>query len=138
MHKVLLQKVERLKEEVFYLKNNKQGLLKKLGTSIDAKKITERSVYLCAEITLDIADLIIVQKGFPKPSTYSDSIYKLGDYRIISKEFARKFVYIAGLRNFLAHDYQINTLPELKRFLKIGLRDIERFIGYIEKLWQKR
>jgi uncharacterized protein YutE (UPF0331/DUF86 family) len=134
MNKVLLQKVERLKEEVLYLKDNKQSLLKKLSTSIDAKKITERSVYLCAEITLDIADLIIVQKGFPKPSTYSDSIYKLGDYKIISKEFARKFVYIAGLRNFLAHDYQINTLPELKRFLKTGLRDIERFIRYMEKL----
>jgi uncharacterized protein YutE (UPF0331/DUF86 family) len=134
MNKVLLQKVERLKEEVLYLKDNKQSLLKKLGTSIDAKKITERSVYLCAEITLDIADLIIVQRGFPKPSTYSDSIYKLGDYKIIPKEFARKFVYVAGLRNFLAHDYQINTLPELKRFLKTGLRDIEKFIGYIEKL----
>jgi len=77
---------------------------------------------------------VIVQKGFPKPSTYSDSIYKLSDYKIIPKEFARKFTYIAGLRNFLAHDYQINTLPELKRFLKIGLRDIERFMGFIERL----
>lgn len=134
MNEILLQKLERLKEELLYLKDNKQNLLKKLDISIDAKKITERSVYLCAEITLDIADLVIVQKGFPKPSTYSDSIYKLGDYKIIPKEFARKFIYIAGLRNFLAHDYQIDTLPELKRFLKIGLRDIERFIGFIEKL----
>lgn len=91
-------------------------------------------MYLCTEIALDIVDIVILQKGFPKPSTYSESIYKLGNYKIIPKKFARKFVYIAGLRNFLAHDYQISTLPELKRFLKTGLKDIERFISAIEKL----
>jgi uncharacterized protein YutE (UPF0331/DUF86 family) len=138
MNEVLLQKIERLKEEIFYLRDKKEHLLKNLGTSLEAKKIVERCVYICAEITLDIADLVIVHKGFPKPSTYRDSIYKLSDYKIIPKDFARKFVYIAGLRNFLAHDYQINTVPELKRFLKTGLRDIERFIGFIERLWKKK
>jgi len=83
MNEVLLQKIERLKEELIYLKSNKQNILKKLDTSIDFKKIAERSVYLCAEITLDIADLVLLQKGLPKPSTYSESIYKLGDYKII-------------------------------------------------------
>lgn len=138
MNEVLLQKIERLKEELLYLKDNKQNFLKKLDTSIETKKIVERSVYLCAEIALDTADLVIVHKGFPKPSTYSDSIYKLGEYKIIPREFSRKFVYIAGLRNFLAHDYQINNLPELRRFLKKGLSDIERFIKFIEKLWRKK
>ena len=134
MDRVLFQKLERLKEELFYLKNNKTYLIKKLQTSLDAKKITERSVYLCAEIVLDIADLILVKKGFPKPSTYSDSIYKLGEYAVIPKGFASKFVYIAGLRNFLAHDYQKSTLPELERFLKSGIEDVEMFIKHIENL----
>ncbi|MGQ9569410.1 MAG: type VII toxin-antitoxin system HepT family RNase toxin [Thermodesulfovibrionales bacterium] len=134
MNVVLFQKLERLKEEVLYLKTNKTRLLKSLGTSVEIKKATERSVYLCSEIVLDIADMVIVLNSFPKPSTYSDSIYKLGEHRIIPKDFARKFVYIAGLRNFLAHDYQIDTLPHLKRFLKSGISDIERFINYIERL----
>jgi len=133
MNEVLFRKIERLKEEVLYLETNRK-FLKEIGTSIDTKKIVERSVYLCAEITLDISDLVISVKGFPKPSTYSDSIYKLGDYKIIPKDFARKFVYIAGLRNFLAHDYQIDTSADLKRFLKSGLSDIKKFICYIEKL----
>jgi len=134
MDKVLFQKIERLKEELFYLKNNKSDLFKKLKTSIEAKKITERSVYLCSEITLDIADLILIKKDYPKASTYSDSIYKLGDYSIIPKNFARRFVYIAGLRNFLAHDYQKSTVPELEKFLKSGIKDIEQFIRYVERL----
>lgn len=133
MNEVLFRKIERLKEEVLYLETNRK-FLKEIGTSVDTKKIVERSVYLCAEITLDISDLVITIKGFPKPSTYSDSIYKLGNYKIIPKDFARKFVYIAGLRNFLAHDYQIDTSADLKRFLKSGLSDIKKYIGYIEKL----
>lgn len=134
MDKVFFQKLQRLKEELFYLKKNKPKLLKELKTSSEAKKIAERTVYLCLEIVLDVADLIIIKKGYPKPSTYSDSIYKLGDYALIPKNFASKFVYIAGLRNFLAHDYQKSTVPELEKFLRTGIKDVEQFIKYIEKL----
>jgi len=134
MNEVLFRKLERLKEEVLYLETNRAKLLKNLKISVETKKITERSVYLCTEIALDIADVVIAMRELPKPSTYSDSIYKLGDHKIIPKSFARKFVYIAGLRNFLAHDYQIDTSNELIRFLKSGLSDIKRFINLIEKL----
>ena len=134
MDKVFFQKLQRLKEELFYLEKNKPNLLKELKTSSEAKKIAERTVYLCLEIVLDIADLIIIKKGYPKPSTYSDSIYKLGDYALIPKDFASKFVYIAGLRNFLAHDYQKSTVPELEKFLRTGIKDVGQFIRYIGKL----
>ncbi len=134
MNEVLFRKIERLKEEVLYLKINKERFLKNLSDSNDIKKIVERSIYLCAEIALDIADIVIIIKGFPKPSTYSDAIYKLGNYKLIPQDFARKFIYIAGLRNFLAHDYQIDTTNEMKKFLKSGIRDIERYIDYIEKI----
>ncbi len=134
MNEVVFRKLERLKEEILYLKTNREKFLKNLRISIETKKITERSVYLCAEIALDIADTVIAVKGLPKPSTYSDSIYKLGDNKIIPKSFASKFVYIAGLRNFLAHDYQVDTNNVLIRFLKSGLSDMKRFIDYIEKL----
>lgn len=133
MNPVILNKIERLKEEVKYLTDNKKGFLNSLKASLETKKIVERSVYLCAEIALDIADLVIIKKGFPKPSTYSDSLYKLGDYGILPKEFAYKMVYLAGLRNFLAHDYQKSTIPELERFLKSGLKDIKQYIQEITK-----
>jgi len=134
MREVLFNKLQRLKEETKYLVDNKPKLLRTLNSSIEAKKIVERSVYLCAEIVLDIADLIIIRKGYPKPSTYGDSIYKLGEYGLIPKEFARKFVYIAGIRNFLAHDYQKDTATELKKFLKYGLNDLKKFMREVEVL----
>ena len=139
MNEVLFNKLQRLKEEVKYLADNRLKLLRTLKTSIETKKIVERSVYLCAEIALDISDLILIKKGYPKPSSYSDSIYKLGDYGMITKEFAHKFVYVAGIRNFLAHDYQKNTVPELAKFLKYGIQDLKHFIKSVEALlWKKK
>ena len=139
MNGVLFNKIQRLKEEAKYLADNKPKFLRTLRTSIETKKIVERSVYLCTEIALDIADLILIKKGYPKPSSYSDSIYKLGDYGIMTKEFAQKFVYVAGIRNFLAHDYQKNTVPELEKFLRYGIRDLKHFIKSVETLsWKKK
>jgi len=134
MNEVLFGKLQRLKEEAKYLRDNKSKFIRTLKSSIETKKIVERSVYLCAEIILDIADLLIIKKKYPKPSSYSDSIYKLGDYRLLPKEFAHKFIYVAGLRNFLAHDYQKSTIPELEKFLKYGLKDVGSFIRAVEAL----
>ncbi len=117
MKEVLFNKLKRLKEEAKYLADYKPKFIRTLRSSIETKKIVERSVYLCAEIALDIADLLIIRKGYPKPFTYIDSIYKLGEYGLLPNEFANKFVYIADIRNFLAHDYQKNTIPELEKFL---------------------
>jgi uncharacterized protein YutE (UPF0331/DUF86 family) len=134
MNEVVFNKLQRLKEETRYLVDNKPKLLRTIRTSIETRKIVERSVYLCAEVVLDIADLILIKKGYPKPSSYSDSIYKLGEYDLIPKVFAHKFVYIAGVRNFLAHDYQTNTVPELEKFLKYGIQDLKHFIKSVEAL----
>lgn len=132
MNEVLFNKVQRLKEEVKYLIDNKPAFLSTLKSSIATKKIIERSVYLCAEIVLDIADLLIIKKGYPKASSYSDSIYKLGDFHIIPEDFANRLVYVAGLRNFLAHDYQKDTTMELEKFLMHGIKDVEFFIEAIK------
>ncbi len=134
MKEVLFNKLQRLKEESKYLTDNKSKFLRTLKSSTETKKIVERSVYLCTEIVLDMADLIIIKNKYPKPSSYSDSIYKLGDYGFIPKKFAHQFVYIAGLRNFLAHDYQKSTVPTLEKFLKYGLKDITSFIKVVEAL----
>jgi uncharacterized protein YutE (UPF0331/DUF86 family) len=56
------------------------------------------------------------------------------DSQIIPGSFARRFIYIAGLRNFLAHDYQIENSNELINFFKTGLIDTEKYVYFIEKL----
>jgi uncharacterized protein YutE (UPF0331/DUF86 family) len=137
MQDILFNKLERLKEEIKYLSDRKKLFLASLKTSMETKKVVERSVYLCAEIVLDIGDLLIITKKYPRPSTYSDVIFKLGEYGLLPNDFAQKFVYVAGLRNFLAHDYQRSSLPELEKFLKQGLKDMIFFVRHIEASIQK-
>lgn len=133
MNATLYQKIQRLKEEVKYLEDNKVRFLESIKTSTDTKKIVERGVYLCSEMALDIADLLIVSKDFPKPDTYRDAIHKLGEYKIVPVEFACKFIYIAGLRNYLAHEYMRDTAPTLIDFLERKLEDIKRYLTFVER-----
>jgi uncharacterized protein YutE (UPF0331/DUF86 family) len=121
MDKILFQKLQRLKEELFYLKKNKSTLLKKLRTSVEAKKIAERSVYLCAEIVLDIADLIIINKGFPKASTYSDSIYKLGMVLFQKNSAINSCISLAS-ETFLLMTIRKAPCQNLKNFSNLVLR----------------
>ena len=132
MNATLYQKIQRLKEEVKYLEDNKVRFLESIKTSTDTKKIVERGVYLCSEMALDIADLLIISKDFPKPNTYRDAIHKLGEYKIVPVEFAYKFIYIAGLRNYLAHEYMTDTAPTLIDFLERKLEDIKRYLTFVE------
>lgn len=134
MNAVVRRKLERLKAEILYLENNRARFARDVAVSAETRKVVERSVYLSAEIALDIAEMVIALKGLPRPSSYSDTIFKLGEYKLVPKEFARRFVYIAGLRNFLAHDYELDTAPDLKRFLKAGMNDIKKFISHMAKL----
>lgn len=133
MNAILHQKIQKLKEEVKYLDGNKTRFLDTIKTSNDTKKIVERCVYLCAEMVLDAADLAIVSRNLPKPETYRDAIYKLGEHQIIPPEFAHDFVYIAGLRNYLAHDYMRDTVPTLVDFLEHKLEDIKKYVKLMEK-----
>jgi len=133
MNATLYQKIQRLKEEIKYLEDNKARFIKEVNTSGDVKKIVERSVYLCSEMVLDLADLLIVTRNFPKPDTYRDTILKLGEYKIIPAELAYNLLYIAGLRNFLAHEYLRDTVPTLLDFIEYKLEDIKKFIILIDK-----
>jgi len=133
MDGVLFQKIQRLKEEIIYLRTNRERFVKELKTSIDIKKIVERSIFQCAEMVLDIADLIIVKRGYPKPATYREAIHKLGECKILPEDFAYNFAYIAGVRNFLAHEYLKETIPTLEEFLDHKIKDVERFLALIEE-----
>lgn len=126
------QKLERLEEEVSYLESNRDRLLPILPSDREARRLVERSVYLCAEMVLDLADLIIIARGLTKPATYREAIRKLGEIGVLPGEFAYHFSYIAGLRNFLAHDYLKDTSPALQDFLLQKLADVRLYLRHLK------
>lgn len=132
MQSVIFHKIQRLQEETSYILTNRDRFLSNLRVSTDIRRAVERSVFLCAEMVLDVADLVLVKKGHAKSPTYREAIYNLGKFGIIPEDFAYHFVYIAGLRNFLAHDYLKDTTATLEDFLTHKISDVERFINLVQ------
>ena len=76
-------------------------------------------------MVLDIADLIIVKRVI-QSLLHIERPSIILEFKIIPEEFAYNFVYIAGLRNFLAHEYLKETMPTLEDFLNNKMADIEK------------
>jgi uncharacterized protein YutE (UPF0331/DUF86 family) len=88
-------------------------------------------LYLTADSCISLAEMIIKEKNFRTPQTYSEAIDILGENGIIPSDFAYNFARIGGLRNFLAHDYE---KVDMKRICKEVLRkipDIKRYLSYL-------
>jgi len=60
-------------------------------------------LYLLADSSITLAELVIKHKKLRLPQTYHEAIDILGEKGIIEPEFAFSFARIAGFRNFLAH-----------------------------------
>lgn len=90
-------------------------------------------LYMVADSSISLAEMIIKDKSLRTPQSYSDSIEILGEAEIIPPSFAYEFARIAGLRNFLAHDYEkIDPVRICNETLKM-LKDVETYIEFIKK-----
>jgi uncharacterized protein YutE (UPF0331/DUF86 family) len=84
-----------------------------------------------------VAQKVLKYKNIDMAQSYYEAIDLLGEKDILPKEFAYEFAYefakIAGLRNFLAHDYEeVDYLIICDEVLK-KLEDVKKFLEYIKK-----
>ena len=62
-------------------------------------------LYLVADTSIVLAEMVIKQKGLRIPQSYSEAFDILGNSGVLNPDFAYSFAKIADFRNFLAHDY---------------------------------
>ncbi len=60
-------------------------------------------LYLAADSSIALAEMLIKFKNIQRPNSYYESIDIIGEYGIIPRDFAYEFAKIASFRNFLAH-----------------------------------
>ncbi len=90
-------------------------------------------LYLAADSSIALAEMIIKFKEIERSNSYYESIDILGEYGIIPREFAYDFAKIASFRNFLAHHYErIDYLEICERTLQ-KVDDILLYINYIKE-----
>lgn len=89
---------------------------------------SERWLQLAGECSIDLANHVIADRGFRRPSTYREAFDVLRDEGVLPAELASKMKGWAGMRNVLVHlyldvDHEIlwnaieNELDDLREFL---------------------
>ncbi|MBZ0157854.1 MAG: DUF86 domain-containing protein [Alphaproteobacteria bacterium] len=124
-------KIERLREYVQYLGECRKYSPDDLKKDPLVRGAVERYLHLAAECVIDIAEIIIAERGLRKPEEYREAIEILGEAGILSGDFAVYFAPIAGFRNILVHEYAKIDLDEVYRHLQKDLPDFEKFIHFI-------
>lgn len=87
----------------------------------------QRAVQAC----IDIAHIIISEKGYKLPTSYKESFMILNRNKVISADLAEKISKMIGFRNIAVHNYQ-NLSPEiLKSIMVNNLKDFEEYYTVI-------
>lgn len=101
----ILEKVEYVGEAIEIL-SRKQSL--DLQTYLDdpeEQAIVERMFQTAIEASIDIAELLIVDRGVAVPETNADRFGRLHELEVLSEKTASKMGNAASFRNVLAHNY---------------------------------
>jgi len=88
-------------------------------------------LYLTTDSCISLAEMIIKDRNFRTPQTFSEAIDILGENEVIPSDFAYDFARIGGLRNFLAHDYEKVDMKRICQEVLKKIPDIKRYLGYL-------
>lgn len=137
--KILInRKLNELKKNLKILKDLKKITLDKLSGSIKDQWTIFYGLQISIQILIDIGNHILAAIGENQIEDYTDIIEKLGNLRIIPKNYANKIKGMPGLRNILVHEYGFIDIEIIYGILQNNLNDFEEFISYINTYMEKQ
>jgi uncharacterized protein YutE (UPF0331/DUF86 family) len=83
---------------------------------------------------IDINYHLIVESGGMPPSDYHESFVRLADLGVLSHERLREIARCAGLRNRLAHEYDMIDPQVVHAAIRTALTDIPEYLRALESL----
>ncbi len=101
-----MAKIERLDEYLGYLKLLQRVNKKSFLEDYHNFGLAERYLQLTIEVTLDIAKMLVTERGLPKPESNQEFFAVLHDAKILSKKTTETLQGTIGFRNVLVHDYE--------------------------------
>lgn len=115
------------------------------ATALDPEKLDDiiiQDVFVlnlqrAIQAAIDMATIVISEKGLKLPATYKDCFQILKDNDLIDADLAKKMVQMTGFRNIAVHDYQKIDLNVLKAILTRRLQDLEEYYSVIYTLYQE-
>ena len=113
----------------------------KKATDLDSDKLDDTivqdvfvlNIQRAVQAAIDIANVLISQKGLKLPATYKDCFKILNENKLIDDSLRERMVKMVGFRNIAVHDYQQIDVGILKSILNEHLVDFEEFYTEIYK-----
>jgi uncharacterized protein YutE (UPF0331/DUF86 family) len=105
--------------------------LEELHTDRDKRNMILHAMLISIQSVIDIANHIIADEGFRKPSTYRESFEILYEEGLIPKNLSDKLSDLAGFRNILVHIYlrlDIDAIYEVLQQDLVVLKEFERAV----------
>ncbi len=104
----------------------------------DLQTLAERRVHLAVECSLDLANHLIADRGWPSAASNLEAFQVLGRQGVLDEDLASRMGSWAGLRNILVHLYLDVDYDKLYTILERDLDDFETFaqqlMRYVESL----
>lgn len=126
---VISRKIEALSQELLFIRSFKKLTTNKLDKDLKLKRATERSLQICVEIVIDIANRILSLQN-QSPSTASfESLKRIQALGVIKD--ALKYEKMIKFRSLVVHRYESINNEEL---LNICCNHLSLFEDFIKEI----
>lgn len=131
---VILERLLLLRDEVAYLKRERDGLHKFEEYQSDRRlrRAIERSLQVAVETCLDIGRRIIALEGFRYPQSNQDVFRTLSEEGVVPPGLLPTLLNMARFRNLIVHDYARIDDDAVYGILKKRLEDLDAFAEIVE------
>lgn len=130
---VLNHKLKELSEYRSQLDEFKNLSQKEYKENWKTQRIVDRTLQLCIECCIDIANHIASEKAYREPNSNADIFIILEENRYYNAELSRRLQQMAQFRNILIHEYATVNPAEVIHILRDNLQDFDLFAQSIIK-----
>ncbi len=135
MNKRINDKIKDIKTYLEQLSKIKPKNLNEYEKDFKTKAACERYFEKIAEATLDLAVLVIKERGLPIPEQDYEAFDTLEKEKLIDNVLAKKLRDIKGMRNIIAHQYgDVDDKIMYNSISKELDKDVNMFLRMINKL----
>jgi len=136
--KGILDHIRELNESLKDWERYQSISLEELHTDRDKRNMILHALLVSIQSAIDIANHIIADKGFRKPSTYRESFEILYEEGLIPKNLSDKLSDLAGLRNVLVHIYWRLDIDAVYEVLQHDLGVLKEFESVVKRMLMEK
>lgn len=103
---VVLAKIESLSRCIHRLESKRPASAETLSSDLDLQDIIVVNLERAAQISVDIASILIARAALRPPTSMADAFQKLGENGVIPTDLATRLQKAVGFRNIAVHEYQ--------------------------------